>query len=198
MNPHFIFNALNSIQDLVMQGDAENSYTYITKFANLVRKTLKYSDQNFIEFEKEIELIEVYLSLEKLRFKSDFNYEISVNEIQDIQIPPMLIQPFIENSLVHGLLHREGEKRLSIHFDLDELLVCTVTDNGIGRRKSREIKERQRSGHESFAITAIEKRMSILQKKYGDAIGFEYVDLGDESTPTGTKLVLKIPYKRLF
>lgn len=198
MNPHFIFNSLNSIQDLVLKGDVTNSYTFITKFSNLVRRTLNYSDKDFIDFEQEIKLLELYLSLEKLRFKESLKVELETNGIDDIQVPPMLIQPFIENALLHGLLHKEGVKKLKIEFKLDEVLICEITDNGIGREKAKEIKERQRSEHESFAISAIKKRFDILEKHFEGDLGFEYVDLKDGETILGTKVILKIPLKHSF
>jgi LytS/YehU family sensor histidine kinase len=198
MNPHFIFNALNSIQDLVLQGDIDNSYTFITKFANLVRRTLNYSDKDFIEFEQEIELLRLYLSLEKLRFKHDFEYTLETGEIDDVQIPPMLIQPFIENALIHGLIHREGPKRLRISFALGETLACTIEDNGVGREKAREIKARQMAAQESFASAAIRKRFAILNAHFEGQLGFEYEDLMEHGVPTGTKVILHIPVKRRF
>lgn len=194
MNPHFIFNALNSIQDLVLKGDIDNSYTFITKFANLVRRTLNYSDKDLIDFDEEIKLIELYLSLEKLRFKTDFTYSINSTGIEGIQIPPMLIQPFIENALVHGLLHKEGEKRIEIDFKLTDILECRISDNGIGRKKSREIQERKKREHESFSVTAIKKRFEILETHLGGTLGFEYED-GKEG---GTSVILRIPVVRSF
>lgn len=198
MNPHFIFNSLNSIQDLVIQGDKENSYRFITKFANLVRKTLKYSDKDFVEFDQEVQLLELYLSLEKLRFKTDFEYVIDTNNIADIMIPPMLIQPFIENALLHGLLHKEGLKKLHINFEQEDNLICTITDNGVGREKAKEIKERQKSKHESFAVQAIKKRLTILEERFDSSIGFEYFDITENGQATGTKVVIKMPIERLF
>lgn len=198
MNPHFIFNSLNSIQDLVLKGDVTNSYTFITKFSNLVRRTLNYSDKDFIDFDQEAKLLELYLSLEKLRFKESLEFTMETNEIDDIQVPPMLIQPFIENALLHGLLHKEGLKKLKIEFKLGETLICEITDNGIGREKSKEIKERQRSEHESFAIGAIKKRFEILEKHFEGELGFEYIDLKEGETILGTKVILKIPIKRKF
>jgi LytS/YehU family sensor histidine kinase len=198
MNPHFIFNSLNSIQDLVIQGDTENSYTFITKFANLIRKTLNYSDKDFIDFEQEIQLLELYLGLEKLRFKDDFDFEIDTDDIADILIPPMLIQPFIENALVHGLLHKEGHKQLSISFELNEHLSCTIIDNGVGREKAKEIKQRQKGNHESFAVQAIKKRFNILREKFKGDIGFKYEDLLENEVIRGTKVVIHIPIKRQF
>lgn len=198
MNPHFIFNALNSIQDLVLKGDVSNSYTYITKFADLVRRTLSYSDKDFIDFENELKLIELYLTLEKLRFKTNFEFSINAEGVEDIQIPPMLIQPFIENALVHGLLHREGEKKLDLRFQLKKNLVCTITDNGVGRERAKEIKERQRVNHESFSVNAIKRRFEILQRSFGGELGFSTEDLKEDGIPNGTRITLTIPVKRKF
>lgn len=198
MNPHFIFNSLNSIQDLVLKGDIDNSYTFITKFSNLVRRTLNYSDKDFIDFEQEIKLIELYLSLEKLRFKEDLNYSIDTNSIEDIMIPPMLIQPFIENALLHGLLHKEGIKKLKIKFILDEVLICEITDNGIGREKALEIKSRQRANHESFAVNAIKRRFNILKVHFKGELGFVIKDVIENDKVAGTKVTLRIPVKNKF
>jgi hypothetical protein len=200
MNPHFIFNSLNSIQDLVLKGDVENSYSYITKFSNLVRRTLSYSEKDFIDFDEEIKLIELYLSLEKLRFKKELDYTLETNEIDDIQVPPMLVQPFIENALVHGLLHKEGAKKLSISFEMEneDSLICTIIDNGIGRERARAIKQRQGSTHESFAVKAIERRFEILKNHFNGNLGFEYEDLYENGEALGTKVKLRIPVKQRF
>jgi hypothetical protein len=198
MNPHFIFNSLNSIQDLVLKGDIDNSYTFITKFSNLVRRTLNYSDKDFVEFGQEIKLLELYLSLEKLRFKEDLEYTLNTNEIDDILVPPMLIQPFIENSLLHGLLHKEGKKRLSISFELKENLICIIEDNGIGREKAKEIKNRQRGEHESFSGEAIKKRFSILSRIFQSELGYIYEDRYEGDHAIGTRVKLTIPVKRNF
>lgn len=198
MNPHFIFNSLNSIQDLVLKGDVENSYTYITTFSNLVRRTLNYSDKEFIDFDQEIKLLELYLSLEKLRFKNDFTYELNIGEISDIALPPMLIQPFIENALIHGLLHKNGNKKISISFHLNDDLICTVEDNGIGRAKAKEIKSRKTNQFESFSLKAIEKRFEILNTTQQTHGGFTYIDLIENGEVKGTRVVISIPYKRRF
>lgn len=198
MNPHFIFNSLNSIQDLILKGDVEKSYSYITTFSNMVRKTLNYSEKDFIDFEKEIQLLELYLSLEQLRFKKDFSYTINTNAITDIEIPPMIIQPFIENALVHGLLHKDGEKKLTIHFDLNETLTCTIEDNGVGREKAKAIKERQRSDHESFSVKATRKRFDILSEIFTGQFGFTYEDINENGTVSGTRVILVLPVKHKF
>lgn len=193
MNPHFIFNSLNAIQDLVLKGDVENSYTFITRFSDLIRRTLNYSDKDFIEFEEEIKLLELYLSLEKLRFKSSLEYTIEKGNIEDIMIPPMLIQPFIENALLHGLLHKEGLKELIITFKQESQLICIIEDNGVGREKAREIKLRQGANHESFSGQAIKKRLEILSQQFKEEVGVVVEDL-----PIGTRVILKIPVKYKF
>lgn len=198
MNPHFIFNSLNSIQDLILKGDVEKSYSYITTFSNMVRKTLSYSDKDFIDFEKEIQLLELYLSLEQLRFKKEFKYFINTNNIVDVKIPPMIIQPFIENALVHGLLHKSGEKRLCINFELNDTLICTIEDNGIGRERAKEIKERQRLDHESFSVKATRKRFDILSEVFTGQFGFSYEDLKNENEVLGTRVTLVLPVKYKF
>jgi hypothetical protein len=198
MNPHFIFNSLNSIQDLILKGDVEHSYSYITTFSNLVRRTLNYSDKDFIDFEQELKLLELYLSLEKLRFKKDFSFILETNSITDIQIPPMLIQPFIENALVHGLLHKEGVKKLKISFKLNDHLICTIEDNGIGRAQAKAIKERQRIDHESFSVQAIRKRFEILSSHFQGELGYTYEDLEENGKASGTRVILQIPVRHKF
>jgi sensor histidine kinase YesM len=136
--------------------------------------------------------------LEKLRFKEDLEYSIDLDGVEDIMIPPMLIQPFIENALLHGLLHKDGLKKLKIEFRLEELLICEITDNGVGRKKSAEIKNRQRADHESFASNAIKKRFEILSEHFQNKLGFEYEDLSENGISTGTKVTLFIPVKHKF
>ena len=198
MNPHFIFNSLNSIQDLILKGDVEHSYSYIATFSDLVRRTLNYSEKDFIDFEQEIKLLELYLSLEKLRFKKEFTYTIELPAEEDFLVPPMLIQPFIENALVHGLLHKQGEKKLKISFELNEYLICTIEDNGIGRERARAIQMRQKKEHESFSGNAIRNRFEILNNVFKGKFGYTYEDLYRNGEPCGTKVTLSIPVKHEF
>lgn len=198
MNPHFIFNSLNSIQDLILKGDTEQSYTYITTFSNLVRRTLSYSEKDFIDFDQEIKLLEIYLSLEKLRFRKDLQYELHYENLEDIMLPPLLIQPFIENALVHGLLHKEGEKKLDIRFELKADLVCIIEDNGIGREKAKTIRQRQRSDHESFSGKAIKNRFEILSNVLDGKFGYVYEDLYHDGVACGTRVTLTIPVRHKF
>lgn len=198
MNPHFIFNAMNSIQDLILKGDVENSYSYVTTFSNLVRSTLKYSEKDFIDFEQELELLRLYLSLEKLRFEDELEYVIDNMVDEDIQLPPLLIQPFVENALLHGLLHKDGVKQLLIRFELREALICTIEDNGIGRQRATEIRERQRGEHESFSGKAIRTRFDILSDVHKGEFGYVLEDLMVDGEATGTRITLQIPVRRRF
>jgi len=199
MNPHFIFNALNSIQDLILKQDTEASYDYIVMFAQLVRNTLSYSSQDFISIEKELDFLKVYLQLEKLRFGEVFTYVIDYDGMENLEVPSLLVQPFIENALVHGLLHRTGEKQLNICFTfVENSLRCVITDNGIGRKKAAEIASRQGNHHVSFALSAIEKRMQIFKKQYNQNIGYRIEDLYKNEKATGTKVVLTMPFKKIF
>jgi tetratricopeptide (TPR) repeat protein len=196
MNPHFIFNSLNAIQDLVLQEDTDKSYDYITLFAQLVRSTLNYSDKEFINIDKELEFLDVYLSLEKLRFGEELTYKISYYDDKEIKVSPLIIQPFIENALLHGLLHKKGQKELNINFILGEQLVCEIIDNGVGRDKSSQIKKNQHTVHESFSTGAIKKRMEILSKQYNMDVRFNYEDLYENNEASGTKVTIHIPFER--
>ncbi len=195
MNPHFIFNSLNSIQDLVLKEDTDASYDYIVLFAKLVRSTLNYSNLDFIPIEKELEFLDIYLSLEKLRFAKNFEYSISYDGNTGIDIPSLLIQPFVENALVHGLMHKKGMKKVSVEFELGTHVICTITDNGIGRVRAKEINERQRGEHNSFAMEAIKQRLSLLNKQVGSQAGhYEIIDLYEEKEAIGTQVIITIPF----
>ena len=168
MNPHFMFNALNSIQEQFMYGDKTLANEQMGNFTYLTRQILTVSGKKKINLATEVEILTKYLELEKMRFAEGFDYSISLSENIDEdyhQIPPMLIQPFVENSIKHGLLHKAGEKKLSVKFTLDdteENLICVVEDNGVGRAKSAEIKSKQMQKHESFSTSATEERLKLL------------------------------------
>lgn len=197
MNPHFIFNALNSIQNLILQADTTRSYDYIVLFSKLVRSTLNYSETEYISIDDEVDFLDIYLQLEKLRFNDDFQYTINNLCDEMVYAPPLIIQPFVENALLHGLLSKKGIKRLNITFEINnEQLLCTIEDNGIGRKKSKEIQKRQGKKRKSFALNAIQKRLDILQKQHVYKVGYSFIDLhNDQGMPTGTKVVICLPYQ---
>ncbi|MDO1500877.1 histidine kinase [Winogradskyella maritima] len=192
MNPHFTFNALNSIQNLVLKGDREQAYSYLTTYADLIRRNLNHSKKTFIDFHDEVETIKRYLELEKLRFRENFEYSILVDTtIGAIEIPAMIIQPFIENAIKHGLLHKtDGLRLLNIEFRIAGVLECIILDNGVGFQISKEINLKN-NRPSSFSTQSIREKLEIIRKIYKMDIGFEYEDLEQ-----GTKVTLKIPFNR--
>ncbi len=194
MNPHFMFNAMNSIQSLILKGDRDEAYSYLTKFAALIRENLNMSEKNFVYFDQELQLLETYLQLEELRFNADFTYEIlGAENIEDIKIPAMIIQPFVENAIKHGLLHTTGTKKLTIRFEQSTLLTCIVEDNGIGRKASEQLKSKN-STHKSFATSAIAKRFELFKEYYKMDLGFVYEDILNDTVVEGTRVIIKIPF----
>ncbi|MFM9910561.1 MAG: two-component regulator propeller domain-containing protein [Chitinophagaceae bacterium] len=173
MNPHFIFNALNSVQQYILQGNVDEANRYLSKFSKLQRDILNNSDQPFITLEKEKEILELYLQLEQLRFKDTFHYSIVIEEQiepTEVKIPPMLIQPFIENAIWHGLMPKVGERRLDIRFDISDkdILECTIEDNGIGREAAEQLKllNSGNTKHQSRGMNLVYDRLKILRQQY--------------------------------
>lgn len=198
MNPHFIFNSLQSIQALILTSELERSYDYLVIFSKMVRKVLHYSNEKFISISSELEFLDLYLKLEELRFEDDFEYSIAYDGEDDILVPSLIIQPFIENALVHGLHHRKENKRLSIKLTLKENLHCEIIDNGIGREASKEIQDRQGNQHQSFAIDAIEKRLEMFTQDSDAEIGFKITDLYEGAESQGTKVDIYLPIRRNY
>jgi hypothetical protein len=198
MNPHFLFNILNSLQDLILKHDIKNSNYYLNKFSLMMRKVLDVSGQDEISLTTEVEMLDTYLELEKLRFGDDFNYSIKLDEKIDadnLRLPPMIIQPFIENALKHGLLHKKGLKSLIIDFKIENMvLLCVITDNGVGRKKSEEIKARHGRSHQSFATKATEKRIELLNSYGTSNFSFEIIDNSIDGKSSGTTVIISIPY----
>jgi ligand-binding sensor domain-containing protein/putative methionine-R-sulfoxide reductase with GAF domain len=200
MNPHFLFNVMNSIQQFTLKNDSDNANRYISKFSTLLRKVLHTSQQKYIPLEEEAEQLKLYLDIEQLRLGKDFSYKVTVDEeieADALKIPGMLIQPFAENSLKHGLAAKEGEKKLSIHFKLmsETQVLAIITDNGIGRQKAQELKEQQQKflPHQSRGIELIKERLQLLHTPAGEEL-IVFHDLKDaEGRATGTLVEVKLP-----
>ncbi len=198
MNPHFIFNTLNSIQYYVFQNDRIASNNYMSKFAKLIRMTLENSRHMSIPIKDELEALKLYLELESLRFKGKFDWKITVDEEIDTllyRIPTMLIQPFVENSIVHGLMHKESRGLVDIDLKLDEnQIYCIIEDNGIGREKAMKIKEEKSKSHNSLGTTITESRLTLVNSLYGSNMKVKYTDLKDSNDkPSGTRVEIIIP-----
>ena len=170
MNPHFIFNALNSVNQFISQQDERTANQFLSEFALLMRLVLENSQEDFIPLQKEQEILSLYLKLEHHRFRDKFDYEIKVDENvnpEAIQIPPMLIQPYIENAVWHGLRYKNEKGKLLLHFYRQNgHLVAEITDDGIGRQRSAELKTENQKKHNSTGLKNIEERLAIINKVY--------------------------------
>lgn len=201
MNPHFIFNALNSIQGYFLEDDKEKANEILGKFSDLMRKILYQSQQECIALTEEIEALELYLQIEQARLGEEFTFELHNDCTQpahDISIPSMIIQPFVENAVKHGLLHRKGEKRLRISFsEVDGSLHVEIDDNGVGRTQAGRINKMRRRAHQSFAISANQKRLELLNRNREKSIALKIEDKYDQmGRATGTLVLLNIPLEK--
>lgn len=198
MNPHFIFNALNSIQEMFLLGDKMLANEHLARFSDLTRAILDSSGKREIRLEEELAILQDYLSIEQLRFEEDMEYHFQVDsnvQVANIAVPPMLIQPYVENAIKHGLLHKKGKKILTIGIEqVDAHLKVIITDNGIGRKQAAYFASLRPKKHTSFSSSATEKRLALLNDGRDQKIGvtFEDVDPSKEGE-TGTKVTLIIP-----
>lgn len=196
MNPHFIFNALNSIQSLISQKDHKTARYQLAKFSKLMRRILENSRDQAISIEQEIETLRQYLSLEKFSRGNSFDFNISTAddlEIEEIQIPPMIIQPFVENAIIHGVAHLENEGKIDIKFiPENEAIRCEVIDNGIGRKMAQQKKSQQDEQHKSLALEVTQERLEILGKSESPSLSIEDV-LNNEGQINGTKVTIRLP-----
>lgn len=197
MNPHFIFNALNSVNHYISQNDERAANKYLSDFSKLMRAVMETSKHDFIPLNEEIELLKLYVQLEHARFKDHFNYTFQVDEAldtSDFEIPPMIIQPFIENAVWHGLRYTDTIGLLQIDFrKTDEGLCVSITDNGIGRQKSQELKTKHQKQQHSTGMQNIDNRIRILNELFNINIQVSISDANEHAAQKGTKVVLMLP-----
>lgn len=196
MNPHFIFNALNSVNSFIASNDERTANKYLTDFSLLMRAVLENSEEDFIPLEKEIELLQLYAKLEHFRFQDKFDYNIHVDEhikVDDFVIPPMLLQPYIENAVWHGLRYKKTKGHLDIKIEQSKQneISITITDDGIGREKSKALKTKNQKKQNSKGMGNIKKRVSILNAMYKDKVDVLVDDFQSEED-TGTKVVVTL------
>ncbi len=197
MSPHFLFNALNSIQQIILSGNDASATKYLSRFSRLLRLVLHHSDREKISLKEEIETLGLYLELESLRFDDSFVYEIKVDttlDVDEIKIPTLLIQPFVENAIWHGLLHKEGIRKLSVRFSEDEQdnLLCIVEDNGIGRDASG--KTNNKETHTGKGLSVAEERVKTFNEQHSRKSFFIIEDVKDErGSATGTRVRISLP-----
>jgi hypothetical protein len=197
MNPHFIFNAMNTIQSFVYKNDKRSVSNYMGKFSELIRKILDTSNISSISLKEEIDILELYLDLEKARFESDFTVELFIEpelDLENIQIPPMFIQPCIENAIKHGLFHKQGLRHLKVVIAYDdaqkEYIRIEIDDDGIGRTRSREINKTLYANHKSFAGSAMESRVDLINQTIDKKISLFVIDKEDQA---GTIVIIRLP-----
>jgi hypothetical protein len=198
MNPHFIFNSLNSIQNFVINNDIDSAIRYQSKFSRLIRNILENSKKSQIPLDEELKSLEIYLELESLRFENKFNYQIEIDEdIQpgDVEIPPMLIQPYVENAIWHGLMHKQskGLIKIKIH-KKNNLIICVVEDDGVGRQKALELESRNKTTKKSMGMSITKERLEIINSGRNSSLNVDIEDLKDkDGVPAGTRVNIFIP-----
>jgi LytS/YehU family sensor histidine kinase len=196
MNPHFIFNSLNSINRYIVKSEPEKASLYLTKFSKLIRLILDNSNSKIVSLENELNALKLYIELEALRFNEKFTYTIHLNEELNplsIGVPPMIIQPFVENAIWHGLLHKEGAGKLEIQVErYGSGLRCIISDNGVGRKKAGELKSKSINNSKSYGMKITNDRLTMLNGE-SKISTVEIVDLEDVSgNSLGTKVIVKI------
>jgi LytS/YehU family sensor histidine kinase len=198
MNPHFIFNSLNSINRFILKNNPEAASDYLSKFSRLIRLILQNSNTPTIPLENELEALNLYLELEALRFKGKFTFCICCEkevEVNYIEIPPLIIQPYVENAIWHGLMHKEGMGHIRISVEQQqELLTCIIEDDGIGRVRAAQFKSKSATKSKSLGMQITAHRLELLHALNGKQIRVEVVDLVDDSAQAcGTKVILSLP-----
>ncbi|MEM6696998.1 MAG: histidine kinase [Bacteroidota bacterium] len=201
INPHFIFNSLNSIDYLILKQNYRAASRHLNRFAHLMRRLLKNAKVDEVSLKDDLKALKLYVDIEKLRFRQQFEVLFNIAENIDldfIRVPPMLLQPYVENAIWHGLLHKKEGGKIELIYELDEeqeVLKCTVLDNGIGREKSIDLKARQipTGNQKSFGLNSVEDLVEILNLLYERPTNIQIFDLYDEAqNGIGTKVEVEI------
>ena len=196
MNPHFIFNALNSVNSFIAINDERTANKYLSDFSYLMRAVLENSEEDFIPLSKEIELLDLYTKLEHFRFQDKFDYDIKVNDdviVSEYQIPPMLLQPYIENAVWHGLRYKteKGHLQITIAKKSDHEITISIADDGIGRERSKDLKTDNQLKQKSKGMGNIKKRVAILNDMYKDKVDV-FIDDYQDKEDAGTKVIVTL------
>ncbi len=196
MNPHFIFNSLSSINNFILKEQVENASEYLTKFSKLMRSVLQNSACNLVPLSEELDTIQLYLDLEKIRFHNRFNFEITIQIVSDsltLLIPPSLLQPFIENSIWHGLMPKKGGGMLHLNvIEEDSMLTFIIEDNGIGRAMSRLKKQLKQGTKKSMSTNITKDRIYYINQMYNTNATLEIIDLITDKVACGTKVIIRL------
>lgn len=197
MNPHFIFNSLNSIQYFIYQNKKELSNKYLTKFSRLVRIILENSQHQQITLKDEFEALQLYLELEEMRLQGRLTFSVKIDpsiNTDYYSIPPLLIQPFAENAIWHGIVNKEGSGEVLVELKKrDKYFLCIVEDNGVGRKKAKELKEQKSKTYKSLGAKITKRRLELFSSGINTNVSIKYTDLYDNTTPIGTRVEIKMP-----
>ena len=196
MNPHFIFNCLSAIDNLIQTNQPDKATTCLSRFAKLIRGVLESSKNNLVPFQKDFETLKLYLEMEQFRCNNKFSYQLEADaELlqSDYKVPPMIIQPFIENAIHHGLLNKAGgDRKLKVNAQLrDEHIIYSIGDNGIGRKKATILKETNKPNQQSYGIQITKERIQ-LHNRNGIETDLVITDLEKEGMPAGTEAIIRI------
>ena len=200
MNPHVIFNTLNSIQQYILNNDVDNAVSYLSSFSKLMRRILNNSNERYVTLTDEIEAVSLYLQLESMRLGNRFSYKIDVDsdvDANNIEVAPLIVQPFVENAIIHGLVPKKDDCFLSIRFSKlsDNKLLCVVEDNGVGRKLSEKTKQEKGASHKSYGMSITRRRLETLTKISNDDFSVEVVDLyDDKGVASGTRVNIIISF----
>jgi LytS/YehU family sensor histidine kinase len=199
MNPHFIFNALNSVNSFISSNDQRTANKYLADFSKLMRSVLENSEKDFVPLNEEIEVLSLYIKLEHHRFNNKFDYAIEIDSslvVDNYKVPPMLIQPYLENAVWHGLRYKEEKGFLKVNISANnEAVIVLIEDNGIGRTKSQELKTKNQKQTESMGLKNIQARLNIINEIYKTDLKVDVSDL-DTQTKEGTKVRIAIPFEK--
>ena len=198
MNPHFIFNSLSAIQSFIYKTEPETAGNYLSDFSSLIRLILENSRSELISLDKEIKTLTLYIGLQQLRFTNKFDYQITIDpriNTKTTRIPPMLAQPFVENSIEHGIMHLKSKGNISIHFGINQnTITIEVVDNGIGLKQSK-LRNMKRETHISFATSIAYERLANLTRGGNKNIGIIIADRSDTEGLNGTSVNIEVPFK---
>jgi hypothetical protein len=197
MNPHFIFNSLNSVNMFILENNKLQASEYLSKFSRLVRLILQNSQEAFIPLKRELEALELYLKLESLRFSQKFEYKLAISDVVEtttIKVPPLIIQPYAENAIWHGLMHKKEKGHLEIELYIEkDSLFYKIRDDGIGRKKAAELKSKSASAHRSMGMRITTDRLAMLQKQNKTSVTITDLVLSDNSLG-GTEVLIEVPF----
>jgi LytS/YehU family sensor histidine kinase len=198
MNPHFMFNSLNSIRNFILQSEPREAAEYLSRFAHLIRMILQNSREKIISLKEEIDALLLYIDLEKLRFEISFKFNCIIDEnvdTEDVQIPPMILQPYVENAIWHGLMHKEEPGHLILEISRrNSSTVCIIDDDGVGRAAAQRLKSNSATRYKSMGLGITKDRIAIHNRMNELGIKVDIEDKTDEQDQAeGTRIIISIP-----